>query len=118
MRLSNSGTLPLKLDRHVRILPVIFLPSDSLLITATLVPDDLEPTAAEVVAAYQAQVRRAENLRNAPLITQEMRDRQQREKYKKWPDVSNSTCGFAALYVLVVTWALIQWSVHCANPVS
>ncbi|KAB5592497.1 UBX domain containing protein [Ceratobasidium theobromae] len=48
--------------------------------------DDLEPTAAEVVAAYQAQARRAENLRNAPLLTQEMRDRQEQEKYKKWPN--------------------------------
>lgn len=47
--------------------------------------EDLEPTAAEIVAAYQAQTRRAENLRNAPLLTQEMRDRQQKEKYQKWP---------------------------------
>ncbi|KAL5634912.1 hypothetical protein ACGC1H_002813 [Rhizoctonia solani] len=48
--------------------------------------DDLEPTAAEVVAAYQSQARRSEHLRNAPLLTQEIRDRQQREKYKKWPN--------------------------------
>ncbi|KAJ1307559.1 hypothetical protein OPQ81_001656 [Rhizoctonia solani] len=48
--------------------------------------EDLEPTAAEIVAAYQAQARRSENLRNAPLLTQEIRDRQQREKYKKWPN--------------------------------
>ncbi|CAE6452317.1 unnamed protein product [Rhizoctonia solani] len=54
----------------------------------TVVPDleDLEPTAAEIVAAYQAQARKSENLRNAPLLTQEIRDRQQREKYKKWPN--------------------------------
>ncbi|CAE6382052.1 unnamed protein product [Rhizoctonia solani] len=48
--------------------------------------DDLEPTAAEIVAAYQSQARRSEHLRNAPLLTQEIRDRQQREKYKKWPN--------------------------------
>ncbi|CAE6522053.1 unnamed protein product [Rhizoctonia solani] len=48
--------------------------------------EDLEPTAAEIVAAYQSQTRRSENLRNAPLLTQEMRERQQREKYKKWPN--------------------------------
>ncbi|KAG8733971.1 hypothetical protein FRC11_014174 [Ceratobasidium sp. 423] len=48
--------------------------------------EDLEPTAAEIVAAYQSQARKSENLRNAPLLTQEIRDRQQREKYKKWPN--------------------------------
>ncbi|CAE6425715.1 unnamed protein product [Rhizoctonia solani] len=48
--------------------------------------EDLEPTAAEIVAAYQAQARKSENLRNAPLLTQEIRERQQREKYKKWPN--------------------------------
>ncbi|ELU40358.1 MBF1 domain-containing protein [Rhizoctonia solani AG-1 IA] len=55
-----------------------------------IVPDleDLEPTAAEIVAAYQAQARKSENLRNAPLLTQEIRDRQQREKYKKWPNLN------------------------------
>ncbi|CAE6454817.1 unnamed protein product [Rhizoctonia solani] len=54
----------------------------------TAIPEleDLEPTAAEVVAAYQAQARKSETLRNAPLITQEIRDRQQRERYKKWPN--------------------------------
>ncbi|CUA70499.1 hypothetical protein RSOLAG22IIIB_08913 [Rhizoctonia solani] len=50
--------------------------------------EELEPTAAEIVAAYQSQARRSEQLRNAPLLTQEIRDRQQREKYKKWPNVS------------------------------
>ncbi|CAE6409991.1 unnamed protein product [Rhizoctonia solani] len=47
--------------------------------------EDLEPTAAEIVAAYQSQAQKSETLRNAPLLTQEIRDRQQREKYKKWP---------------------------------
>ncbi|KAF8606669.1 hypothetical protein BDV93DRAFT_520942 [Ceratobasidium sp. AG-I] len=46
---------------------------------------DLEPTAAEIVAAYQAQSKRTENLRNAPLLTQQIRDQQQAAKLKKWP---------------------------------
>lgn len=54
---------------------------------ASFSPTDLEPTAAEIVAAYQAQSKRAENLRNAPLLTQQMRDQQLAAKIKKWPNV-------------------------------
>ncbi|KAG8687036.1 hypothetical protein FRC08_012181 [Ceratobasidium sp. 394] len=54
--------------------------------SALLIPTDLEPTAAEVAAAYQDQSRRAERLQNPPLMTQQMRDRQQAARLKKWPN--------------------------------
>ncbi|KAG8746602.1 hypothetical protein FRC12_014247 [Ceratobasidium sp. 428] len=55
-------------------------------VSSPLLPSDLEPTAAEIVAAYQAQSKRAERLQNAPLMTQQMRDRQQVDRLKKWPN--------------------------------
>lgn len=47
--------------------------------------DDLVPTAAEVTAAYQSSLRRAEALINAPLRTQAMRDAEDRKKVSRWP---------------------------------
>ncbi|KAG9104967.1 hypothetical protein FRC06_002887, partial [Ceratobasidium sp. 370] len=47
---------------------------------------DLEPTAAEIAAAYQDQSKRAERLQNAPLMTQQMRDQQQKARLRKWPN--------------------------------
>ncbi|KAG9124519.1 hypothetical protein FRC07_011309 [Ceratobasidium sp. 392] len=49
-------------------------------------PSDLEPTAAEVAAAYQSQSKRVERLQNVPLVTQQMRDRQQADRLRKWPN--------------------------------
>ncbi|CAE7184614.1 unnamed protein product [Rhizoctonia solani] len=90
---SQSGqTIPDKDTSHVNEPAVVHAPfklwSPPTETRPTVPPEfeDLEPTAAEIVAAYQAQARRSENLRNAPLLTQEIRNRQERDKYKKWPN--------------------------------
>jgi hypothetical protein len=83
---SNYGILHQPRSRHVII--SLTLRETVLKFLASLPPTELEPTAAEIVAAYQAQNKRTERLQNAPLITQQMRDRQQEAKIKKWPNVS------------------------------
>ncbi|KAG8740743.1 hypothetical protein FRC10_003948 [Ceratobasidium sp. 414] len=71
---------------------------------APLLPTDLEPTATEIAAAYQGQSQRAERLQNAPLVTQQMRDRQQEVRLKKWPNLEKSfpsTSKIKAIYAFV-----------------
>ncbi|KAF8518474.1 hypothetical protein JB92DRAFT_2787370 [Gautieria morchelliformis] len=58
--------------------------------TSSITPKELpdsyfDPTAAELKASYQAQVRTREALANAPLKTREIRERETNSKLTRWP---------------------------------
>jgi len=53
------------------------------------IPDSFfEPTTAELKAAFDAQARLRENLYNAPLKTQAVRDQEEKKKQERWPNTT------------------------------
>jgi hypothetical protein len=51
-------------------------------------PDSyFEPSSNELKAAYQAQLKAREALNNAPLKTQQIREREHKAKLDRWPNV-------------------------------
>jgi len=67
----------------------VWNPPQSTTATRSSLPDTyFEPTAEELKAAWQSQSRLVERLNNAPLKTQAIRDREAREKTKRWPETT------------------------------
>lgn len=55
--------------------------------SADLPEEYFQPTAAEITSAYAAQTRAREALSNGPLKTQAIREREERARISKWPNV-------------------------------
>ncbi|KAG9005835.1 hypothetical protein FRB94_003905 [Tulasnella sp. JGI-2019a] len=67
----------------------VWNPPGSGVATPGSLPDEyFQPTGEELKAAWQAQSRLVEKLNNAPLKTQAIRDKEAKEKAKRWPETT------------------------------